>query len=471
MINLSCRFGVFSVTSPLPTWLTNQRDVVASTFLEGSSGQISLDTSILSTFDASQGTGQLTVGQLYGALNTITLNSTTDPNPQNIGVLFADTFAGRSDIFGLMFNPGPNFPGLSNPLFDSMPRQGCAVFLGAIAAARTPGDAYEQETLFTTQHELGHVFNLWHLENTNNLMFSSANLSVPLGPNTDFDQAHKSYLAECSDPQLGQFVRPGGSPFGQRGSLGPADNDSQNAPSDPKSLSLEISLSEESFFCFYPVELDIEVSSSANRSATLADKIDPGYTYCEIWLEEPDGECRKFRSPQSYCDRKTQITVTSKTPFRRDITIFGDANGFFFRKPGKHRLWMVLRFSDSTSLKSNILEFQILSASDSRAEHDQLAPLLLQPKVAQLLYYRFASPSSKETKLLQKHVSRYPGSRVTGPIHYALGRLFMLHAEQSTNKRKRSNMQRLGLRHLEKSIASGHLSQNARLQAQRAINT
>lgn len=439
--------------------------------MEGSGGQISLDTSILSNFDASQGTGQLTVGQLYGALNSITLNSTSNPNPQNIGVLFADTFAGRSDIFGLMFSPGPNFPGLSNPLFDSVPRQGCAVFLGAIAAARTPGDAYEQEALFTTRHELGHVFNLWHLENINNLMFSSANLSVPLGPDTDFDQVHKTYLAECSDPQLGQFVRPGGTPFGQRGTLGPADSDSQNAPSDPESLFLKIALSEESFFYFHPVELDIEVSSSTNRSVTLPDKIDPGYTSCEIWLEEPDGECRKFRSPQSYCDRKTQITITPKKPFRRDITIFGDANGFFFRKAGKHRLWMVLRFSDSSSLKSNILQFDILSAGDRRAEHDQLAPTLLQPKVAQLLYHRFARPSSKETALLRNHVARYPGSRANGPIYYALGRLFMLHAEQCLDKRKKSNLRRLGLSHLKKSIASGHLSQNARLQAQRAIDT
>jgi len=100
-------------------------------------------------------------------------------------------------------------------------------------------------------------------------------------------------------------------------------------------------MSRRSFFYFEPVELDVVLSapSSANRSFRVPDCIDPGYGAFRIWIEEPSGERRIYRSPRIYCAHDELIFVGPKKPFRRDISIFGESGGFTFRRAGVHKVW------------------------------------------------------------------------------------------------------------------------------------
>jgi hypothetical protein len=97
-----------------------------------------------------------------------------DRRTEKIAVLYGGFYAHHEAAFGVMFDAGylPEAAefNINNPLVEGRPREGCAVFLGAIAKARArlPGpelDDFDRQVLFTTIHELGHVFNLEHVRN------------------------------------------------------------------------------------------------------------------------------------------------------------------------------------------------------------------------------------------------------------------------------------------------------------------
>lgn len=105
----------------------------------------------------------------------------------SMGLLIADACAAAPDQFGLMFDLEGDEAGLG-------PRQGCAVFLTAIANALgvEPTDPSAREFIsFIALHEIGHAFNLWHV-NDNSIM--QAHPRAGNVGNMQFEDTQKHFL-------------------------------------------------------------------------------------------------------------------------------------------------------------------------------------------------------------------------------------------------------------------------------------
>ena len=126
-----------------------------------------------------------------------------------IGLVIADRYRDRDDVFGLMFDLGADAASEST----SVPRQGAAIFLDAIRANRSDDEKASREIRCTAAHELGHVFNLWHLESPRGFMSSCLPESEPWRHPFAFVADHRAYLARC---ETSLNVHPGGSVWGVR---------------------------------------------------------------------------------------------------------------------------------------------------------------------------------------------------------------------------------------------------------------
>lgn len=470
MTSLECRFGLFAPTATVPDWLSSQLERIGQIFAAASNDDIRLSAGPLLSIPR-LGSNGATALELQEALESITNNAATPGPPSNIGVIFSDSFAPRPETFGLMFDPGTGFDGL--PDTDSIPREGCAVFLQAIQSRRagtvsqesgTFSDPVEAETFFTTIHEMGHVFNLWHSQLTDNYMWSSAKQDFAPQSDAGFSQTSREFLAQCSTSP--SFVRPGGGPFGTRGSLGPTDVELENAPVGWKAVKIHIRLSDSEFFCFQPVELEIDVSIDKHqrKSIQFPDVIDPGYEAFDIFLQEPDGRRRTLRSARRYCpDGKVRVLANNNS-FHRDVSVFGDADGFFFRQPGPHKMWVTCRFSRNRTLISNVLDFHVMERADAPRQFSAWAPVLSRPDVARLLYHRFAPIRSPAVHLLEAAAPRFSRSngKLAKEIHYVLGRMFATHASRHRKSRRRRELHNVALKHFDKAIAGQQLSAHRR---------
>ena len=121
-----------------------------------------------------------------------------DKNPaRTIGLIFADTWEPQPGVFGMMFDPG--FGPDEGDSQKTPARQGAAVFVNAIRAARGASDV-DRQVMFDVVHELGHVFNLWHTT-AQELSFMTPSLQ-----DQPYDAFSRTRIS--SDTQLRRHVRP-----------------------------------------------------------------------------------------------------------------------------------------------------------------------------------------------------------------------------------------------------------------------
>lgn len=357
--------------------------------------------------------------QLQKALSKLTGNlPITGEGVDNIGLIFADRFSAHDTVWGLMFDYGFNPQGQEavGGNFIAVPREGCAVFLDPIRAARISDADFHDEVFFTAVHELGHVFNLWHIEDPK-CFLSTSN---PAKVFTDADKAyqfhpdHIKFLAQCSSSK---FVRPGGSPWEVRGMVSPQGQLPAQAPRPYFGLDLIIDMAQREFWNFEPVELEIRlcVAAGVEKTFTVPDSIDPGYPEFRIMIENPLGERYLYRSPRHYCLNPAVITVAPDQGFERDISIFGQAGGYTFQSPGVHRIWALFSLPGGELLKSNELDVNVLPASPDSEEFCMLRSVLTQPRHAKLLYHRSGKPHSKRSGSWRNWRRRQtgPASRLT----------------------------------------------------------
>lgn len=95
-------------------------------------------------------------------------NPASTPEAATVGLLLADRFSPASEIFGVMFDDGSS----NLTSFDAVQRQGAALFLDAIADKRGGGQSpdFIRQAIYSATHELGHIFNLPHKNQTANFM-------------------------------------------------------------------------------------------------------------------------------------------------------------------------------------------------------------------------------------------------------------------------------------------------------------
>lgn len=339
-----------------------------------------------------------------------------------IGVIFADfhelNVHGHDDrpIFGAMFDVGfaPTHPGIvDSERFWGQPRNGCAVFLNAIANHRQ-GEAFDREVLFTTIHELGHVFNLWHLPGTKSFMSSADNFGSNGPPpeekeyfrflNGPFPAHQTPFLSRCGDSD---FVTPGGSPYGWRDTEGPPGDRAElphsraRSTSTSKTVRLEIDPSKRDFWHFEPVELDIKVSAKNKGSVVkIPDAVDPAYESFAIFIDQPDGTRVRYRPTRYLCPHGHMLRIKHGRPFRRDITIFGQSGGYTFNMPGVHTIQAQLRVSKTQTAFSNTVRIVVRPPSRKSGQFRKLEHILTSQDCAMNLFYRTAPRDARKRRRL-----------------------------------------------------------------------
>lgn len=190
---------------------------------------------------------------------------------------------------------------------------------------------------------------------------------------------------------------------------------------------------------FDPVELDLElrVAPGVERRFRVPDALDHGYDLFDIWIEEPRGERRKLRSPRIYCSPLKTRTITPAAPFRRDISIFGEAGGYAFRKAGLHAVWAEFEPRPGHKLVSNRLEVHVRGRGCEDEIQDERA-MLANSKAAQTLYHRLPIAKPKQLGDLAEF-ARTAKLQSRGAIAYGLGRA-MLHGASAKAKAEASDL-------------------------------
>jgi|GEM_PF-2609976 len=420
MISLNLGIGILTRDSRFSADAVSDllRDV-PRIFRDASDQDIDLTMQVSSRPFGAAFAGPLHSAYLHAALEKLTGRQRSQRKVRNIGLLIADAYKDGPDYFGLMFDeafkPGGTDAGALTP------REGCAVFVDAIRTARGTADEQLQELLFTAVHELGHVFNLQHVTEPS-FMARSALRSTPFPPSAfAFTVAHCAQLAQCSSSR---HVWPGGSAFEDLGLLATA-NTGRATPAAPFGLELAIDMAQREFWPFEPVELDLAMRcvGPPGSSFNVPDMLDPGHQCFTIWIEEPDGARRKYRSPRHYCPPLASRTISADKPLVRDISIFGQSGGYTFRRAGVHRLQAMFDLPQQGRLTSNVIEVNVLPVAPGDARYDAFEGCLADRGNARLLYHRQEVPGVRaRLSLLREFCAHYPDQPAAGMARYAMGR-------------------------------------------------
>jgi hypothetical protein len=448
----------------LPDWLVTDPQQLAGVFSTASSGDIDL------SIDATRLSGapvinrqQVDALRLHDATAAVTGNDPAQPT-KAIAVLFAGQYAYDSrHILGIMFDEGfptPDDKSESGRL-HKRPREGCAVFLDTVRAWRGGAD-FEAESLFTTIHELGHIFNLQHVKTPCYLAEPKTTGAFDEGYR-HFTDPQKLALSHCS---TSDFIRPGGKPFGQTGPYAVASHIPVGG-NPHRGLELRVSSSASRFWRFEPIELDIElrVRGDAGRGFRLLDRIDPGYDEFRIWIEEPDGARRAYRSPRRYCALPGRRPLAAGEAFRRDVSVFAQAGGYTFTVAGPHRIWAEFRVAPDAWLRSPAIEIEVAAAEDT--ELYAAAKGALVSPAARLLYHR-ALRRGYPSARLERFISEHRTWSGAGRVAYGLGRALVRDGFSRAGEPGRSQHRR-GTELLRRAIDAQELGEHQRDLAARIL--
>jgi hypothetical protein len=406
---------------------------IAAPFEKASGHDIALKVTLHAKPWAGDYAGVIGDSPMHDALEEVTGYQRWRNRVNNIGLLVGDQYDSQPDYFGLMFD-GAFRPSDTN-LGPLTPREGCAVFLGAIRAKRS-GSALRDEVLYTAIHELGHVFNLQHGHVPSYMATSAGNNQPYKLSETAFSKLEAGLLARCStDPH----IWPGGSAFEDLGTLASA-NTSKARPGSQAPVCLRIAMSKSEFWAFEPIELDLALTRNAvasRKSPPIPEELDPGHSNFVIWIEEPDGSRRSYRPPNRFCSATTKVSLSQPGGYRRDISIFGESGAYTFRKAGVHRVWVAFKINNSLTIRSDIVECNVLAQQQDVAFHSLARPLFTSDHVANLLFHRRLNPGRLHMlKRLKDFCDLYPRHASVGMARYAMGRALAALATQA----KRNNL-------------------------------
>lgn len=376
--------------------------------------RLALDTTRMTAAQNPDPTRQaVTVADLHHFASQVTGNSTATPaGPlENIAVIYAPALDGHLGLRGLMFDTGfhTDFDDEThNPSYDWTQwkhccREACAVFLQTIHNTRPANERVDQAA-YTTVHELAHVFNLLHVEDQQCFLRQSPAASAPPRTWYRFNAENEAYLTDCRQPS----VYPGGHEFGDHSYVGGGDERVTKAFGIPP-LKLKIKASCDEFLPFDPVELDMKLSvvPGCRVPRGLRNEMDPSYSNFAVWIENPRGERRRYKSINHCCENAAPCPVTQEQPFERDLTLFGQSGGYTFRHAGVHRVWITWRLSKRVVISSNTIEISIRPWLRLSSKDRDLCKAL---RIAgRPLFYRRRQWSRRETAALASLCTDFKG--------------------------------------------------------------
>jgi hypothetical protein len=374
-----------------------------------------------------------------------------------MGLLIADTYAPSPGMFGLMFDVNGQDGVIGS-------RQGCAIFLSAIAQALPDGfesPGASEFISFIAIHEIGHALNLWHIEGSS-LMQPHPNPG-DLGSCT-FDAMQCKYLSLAGNTETAKFVLPGAgcSPYGLR----PNDPDFPKSDDQPfaspeipgSGLALHIGLSNVSFWPFEPLELDVNLSvrKAFSKVVQVPDELDPGYTTFQIWITGPDGVQYPYRAAARYCGQSGMREITTDRPFMRDIAITRQSHGYTFTLPGRYQIQAYFRTAPGRYIKSNIVECEVKPPISNSVEWTHAMESLDTFEAQRLFQYKRRLPSHSAYAKILQFADRHASEATAAAINYALGKAATSSWKISTASHA-IKLRDLGIVHLRKAVDSGKL--------------
>lgn len=396
---------------------------------------------------------------LQESLRLLISNQPTGPT-RRVGLILADRWDPRDTVFGIMFDE--SFMG------EDGPREGCAVFLDRIFADRIgdghDDDAYAREVRFTAMHELGHVFNLWHQDTPTSYLSRSGGRAFPQDLH-EFNEHHQEYL-RLDSPESRPHLEPAGSAFGDRPNGFPPGKDPLHGKNEPVlggGAELRISGPSRPFWYFEPIELEVTLRATGGRSSTWPDEIDPGYGSFTIWIEEPSGERRRYRSVKHFANNVARLRIQPRRPFTRDISIFAESGGYTFRDVGVHRVWATFDASRSRRLRSNTIELELKPQKPEQDRFRQLQATLTHSSVASLLYYRSGKVTAPDQRAVAHVLSLFPNTVSAAGLRYAIGR--HLGSRALRNPRGQRSQRAVAIDYLSRSANSAALNAHRRAKA------
>ena len=453
MTPLVCRIGCTSDVRA-PDTLFHDPDFIGDFFRRETAGNIAvdIDAAPLSRPFEILAPGAVGAFSLHTMLRGLTGNPLYRRPVDTIALIVARAYRGNRAAFGMMFDEGYVHDGapaddVDAPEVLGPPREGCAVFIDAIAAKRGErgSPAFDRELTFTTLHELGHVFNLQHQNDEHNVMKESARYGSVPPAGVRLSDADRLRL---SLNPLPLHYRPGGSDFGRGASANAPLVWKPTAPDGPPDLRLTVASSHAEAHSFEPVELDVEISlaSDATGHRRIRNAVDPGYDSFRVWIEDPVGARRTLRSPRRYCGDTGWLTITRDRPFRRDISIGREAGGPVFHQGGVHRVSAEINLGARGVLRSNDVPLRIRDSTEvSRA--DAAARIFLESRPGIVLgYSRLWSGSEDVSRRAMDLLSAFPNESWSPLLRYSILRASVTAAR--TGRRATPNSHAGALREL-----------------------
>lgn len=458
MVALTCYVADFNLVPGFPviTDLTLKGRTFGSYFREAS-GAGALDVTLdfsrrgrLPELIDPEGVGP---DQLMDGLTRLLATGVPGAHPC-MGLMIADTCLENQGNFGLMFDVYGR-DGLG-------PRQGCAIFLTAIAQALPNGfdsPGASEFIAFTAIHEIGHALNLWHLEGSS-LMQPHPNPG-DLG-SCAFDATQCRYLSLAGNTETANFVLPGAgcSPYGLRPSGFPEGDDQPFASPAVRGsgLTLRISLSNVSFWPFEPLELDVKLSvpKASNKAVQVPDELDPGYATFQIWITGPDGVRFPYRAAARYCGQSGLREITPDQPFMRDIAITRQSHGYTFTAPGRYQVQAAFRVAPGRFVMSNIVECEVKPPALDSAEWVLAVESLDTFEAQRLFQYKRRLPSHSTYAQILQFADQHASGATAAAINYALGKA-IASSQKAASVSHAMQLRARGVIHLQKAVDSGEL--------------
>ena len=390
------------------------------------------------------------------------------PGAPAIGLLMTNALAKAPQLFGLMFDIDGGDSGLG-------PRQGCAVFLTAIASAMKTDlsdEASHKFISFIALHEIGHAFNLWHVDGDS---IMQTNPRPNVFGTLQFADTQRLFLSLAAEAATATSVLPGVgcANYGTRPAGFPAgDGPPFASPSRTKrKLMLRIALSTDVLWSFEPIELDVSLSlpRGTARAMTVPNEIDPGYASFQIWITRPDGLRFRYRPATRFCGRNGTLSIRPGVPYMRDIALGRQSGGYTFAVPGEYQVQVAFAMTSGDFIMSNIVKCTVKPAQPSSAEWLAARAALDNDEARHLLRYKRRAPSLQTYDSLQKYADDGASPQTAAAIHFAIGRALADTAVSIGGQEDQQLLQE-GRRHLHLALEGDKLSPkrvleaNARLQ-------
>jgi len=357
----------------------------------------------------------------------------------------------RDGVFGIMFD-----------LADSLPRQGCAVFVEEIRG-RVPEADQDRKIIQTTVHELGHTLNLAHrferlLGRADSTSFMNYDWRYRGGGRADefwqrfdysFDLDELAFLRHA--PR--SAVMPGTAPFHSVNYWGaaPEDHDAADvAPPAPSGfvLSLQAPASGRRFAFGQPIYLQVTLRNNGQQPITLPDNtLDIKSGALEILVQKYTGEARpQLGDAESFVPMMQRCVDLTPAPkplqpgeeWRDNVNVSFGAAGFTMADPGAYVLTPMLSIAgrdDHDEVRSLAVRGEPLVVRIGRPRGrpaEKRAATLLRPDVG-AWFALGGSAALADAKALLEEIAPPDATRAgpRDPVESAITRSLGIHASRS----------------------------------------